>query len=103
MFKLISKESRSQQSIPVKDILLKDVQGEVILIRSAQETTICSRNADDLIKKAPEWFFSIVYSESIVAGNVSQKGGRFEPVRKDQAIDRIGKWVFEKMKLCPLQ
>ena len=91
---------KSSQRTPVKNPLLKDVQGEVILIRSPRGITVCARNSASMTKHAPSWLYSIVYSEAIIAGNVSKKGGRFEFIRKEQAIEVIGKWVFEQIQSC---
>lgn len=97
--KNVSTPNKSSQINTIKDPLLKDVQGDIIMIRSPQGVTVCVRNAADT-EKFPLWLRSIVYSKAMVAGHVSKKGGRFKFIGKEQAVKVICNWMLEQLH-CP--
>lgn len=84
----------------VSDQLLNDVHGEVLLIRSNQVTTICKRSANDMRQQAFSWLHMAGTDKnaSFIAGRVSDKGGRFQIVSRDQAVELIALWIFEELQ-----
>jgi len=98
--KIIS-QPNSCQTIPVDEPLLKDLQGEVVLIRSAQGITVCSRNAGNIRNLTPSWMQEISSPKAtFIAGEISAKGGRFEFIGKSRAIEIIAEWVFDQIEPC---
>lgn len=94
-------ETNSCQTTSVDEPLLKDLQGEVLLIRSAQGITVCSRNAGNIKALTPSWMVKLSSPKAtFIAGEISEKGGRFEFIGKSRAIEIIAEWVFEQIESC---
>jgi len=81
----------------VSDQLLNEVHGEVLLIRTAYATTICQRSARNMRQHVIDWLV-LAGSEkaSFIAGKMSENGGRFQVVTRDQAIELIATWIFKE-------
>lgn len=85
----------------VSDKLLKDIRGEVLLIRTYQGTTICSQLADKMLQQALSWLLLAgdeLKTNGFIAGYVSEKGGKFAIINRDQAVELIAIWIFEGMR-----
>ncbi len=83
----------------VNDQLLGEVYGEILLIRSAQTTTICKRTAGNMRQQALTWLYRAgTENASFLVGKMSEKGGRFQVVTRDQAIELIGIWNFKGLQ-----
>lgn len=83
----------------VSEQLLKDVRGEVLLI-SAGKTVICQRTAGNLRRRALSWL-NMVANANIsryIAGRVSDKGGIFRVVTKEQAFELMARWLVEELR-----
>jgi hypothetical protein len=81
----------------VSDQLLNEVHGEVLLIRTAYATTICQRSARNMIKHVRDWLvLAATEKASFIAGKMSENGGRFQVVTRDQAIELIATWIFKE-------
>lgn len=83
----------------VSSQLLKDVHGEVLLISSGQ-TTICRRSAGNLRQRALSWLNIVANARSsrYIAGRVSEKGGMFRVVTREQALDLMTRWLAEALQ-----
>ena len=81
----------------VSDQLLNEVHGEVLLIRTAYATTICQRSARNMRQHVMDWLVSAATEKaSFIAGKMSENGGRFQVVTRDQAIELIATWIFKE-------
>ncbi len=81
----------------VSDQLLNQVQGEVLFIRTAYATTICQRSARNMSKHVMDWLvLAGTEKASFIAGKMSENGGRFQVVTRNQAIELITKWIFKE-------
>jgi len=100
LVKIIS-QTNSCRTIPVNEPLLKDLQGEVILIRSERGITVCSRNSENVKKLAQSWLLELSSPKAtFIAGEIHENGGRFEFIGKDRAIELIAEWVFDQIQPC---
>lgn len=82
----------------VSDQLLNEVYGEILLIRTLHTTTICKRTAPNMKLLALTWLYRAgTEKASFLAGQMSKKGGRFKVVSRDQAIESLGRWIFEEV------
>lgn len=82
----------------VSDQLLNEVYGEILLIRTALTTTICKRTAPNMRSLALTWLYRAgTEKANFLAGKMSKKGGRFQVVNRDQAIELLRKWIFEEV------
>lgn len=83
----------------VNDQLLNKVHGEILLIHTAYTTTICKRTAGNMRQKALTWLYRAdSENASFFAGKMSEKGGRFQVITRNQAIELIGTWIFEELQ-----
>ncbi len=81
----------------VSDQLLNEVHGEVLFIRTAYATTICQRSARNMNQHIMDWFaMAGTEHASFIAGNMSENGGWFQVVTRDQAIELIATWIFNE-------
>jgi hypothetical protein len=82
----------------VRDQLLNELHGDVLLIRTAHTTTICRRSASNMRQQALTWLMEAVTEKaSYLAGKVSAKGGRFRVVSRTQAVELIATWIFKEL------
>ena len=84
----------------VSDQLLGEIHGEVLLIRSTHSTTICKRSAGNMKRQALSWLYLAGTEQDVIfiAGNISDKGGRFQIIKRDQAVELIGMWIFKDIQ-----
>lgn len=83
----------------VSDQFLSEVSGEILLIRTAHTTTICKRTVGNMRQQALTWFYRAgTENASFLAGKMSEKGGRFQVVTRDQAVELIGTWIFKELQ-----
>lgn len=81
----------------VSDQLLNEVHGEVLLIRTAYATTICQRSARSMRQHVMDWLVLAGTEKArFIAGKMSENGGRFQVVTRDQAIELIATWIFKE-------
>lgn len=81
----------------VSDQLLNEVHGEVLLIRTACATTICQRSARNMSRHIMDWLvLAGTEKASFIADKMSENGGRFQVVTRDQAIELIATWIFKE-------
>ena len=82
------------------DQLLGEIHGEVLLIRSTHSTTICKRSAKNMRRQALSWLYlaGTENDVSFIAGRVSDKGGRFQIIKRNQAVELIAMWIIEEMQ-----
>ncbi len=81
----------------VSDQLLNEVHGEVLVIRTAYATTICQRSAKNMRQHVMDWLvLAATQKASFIAGKMSENGGRFQVVTRDQAIELIATWIFKE-------
>ncbi|MBM9514796.1 hypothetical protein [Desulfogranum marinum] len=81
----------------VSDQLLNEVHGEVLFIRTAHATTICKRTAGNMRQQVLTWISEAGSpNASFLTGKMSDKGGRFQVVTRDQAIELFGRWIFKE-------
>lgn len=81
----------------VSDQLLKDVKGEVVLIRHDLGTIICSRSAENMKQQVVSWLNLAGTAEnaSFITGRITDKGGRFRIINRESAVEIIALWIFE--------
>ncbi len=84
----------------VSNQLLGEIHGAVLLIRSTQSTTICKRSAKNMRRQALSWLYLAGTDKdaSFIAGRVSDKGGRFQIIKRNQAVELLAKWIIEEMQ-----
>lgn len=83
----------------VSDKLLSEVGGDVLFIHSVHGTTICERSVEDMRQQSLSWLVKAdTEKASFIAGHVSEKGGRFQIITKDQAVELLAVWVFEEVQ-----
>ncbi len=83
----------------VSDQMLSEVHGEILLIRTVHTTTICKRTAGNMRQQALTWLYRAgTENASFLAGKMSEKGGRFQVVTRDHAIELLGTWIFKELQ-----
>ncbi len=88
------------QPIPPKfpdDELLRDFQGEVLIVQTGTVTEIFDLNQKILpVFEAKRFVSAAQYrNASYLVGNMTPSGGRFRSITRNEAIGKIGKWIFE--------
>lgn len=83
----------------VRDQLLSQYRGEILLIRSDQ-TTICNRSAGNLRQRALSWLNMVAKAKSAryISGCVSDKGGRFRIATRNEALALIARLIYEELQ-----
>ena len=82
--------------------LLHDFQGEILIVfeHDGNSDVLC-RNQDSglaMLRRSALWCAKIckLKSARFYSGVVTSHGGRFHTISREQAIERVGKWVFGK-------
>ncbi|MBM9514263.1 hypothetical protein [Desulfogranum marinum] len=82
----------------VGDQLLREVDGDVLLIRSTHVSTMCTCSA----RKRRRQLLACLYlagtdaDASFIAGRVSARGGRFQVISREQAVELLARWIVEQ-------
>lgn len=83
----------------ISEQLLKDICGEVLLI-SLGKAVICKRSAGNLRNRALSWLNIMAEAgcTRFIIGRVSEKGGRFQVVTREQALELIALWLGQELQ-----
>lgn len=80
------------------DILISEVQGEILIIRTAQELIACERSSDHLEEHLFSWLLTArTEPASFIGGKVSETGGRFQILNKSEALKLLETWILEEL------
>jgi len=88
------------KTIPPKfpnDALLRNFKGEVLIVQYGKISEIFDLNQEKL--PVPDALRFINASQNgkttYLVGGLASGGGRFRSITRDEAIGKIGKWIFE--------
>lgn len=79
--------------------LLKELHGEFLLIRSPQIIWICNRSAKNMRTQSMSWLEHVAQMKNarFMVGRLTNRGGRFQNISRDAAIELIAHWVFDDL------
>lgn len=88
------------QPIPPRfpdDELLRNFKGEVLIVQTGLVTEVFDLNQEILpVYEAKRFISAAQYrNASYLVGNMTPAGGRFRSITRDEAIGKLGKWIFE--------
>lgn len=82
------------------DELLRDFQGEVLIVQGGSTMAIFSlqENERPLVETAGRFIaISQRHDASFLVGGMTPRGGRFRSITRDEAIGKIGRWIFKEI------
>lgn len=81
------------------DILISELKGEILLIRTAHELIVCERSSIHLKDHLFSWLLTArTEPASFIGGKVSENGGRFQILKKDEAVNLLETWNFQELQ-----
>ena len=79
------------------DELLRDIQGEVLIVQAGESLKVFSLQEVYLPVEITAEFIAMAQEPdaSYLIGGITSSGGKFRSVIREEAIGRIGEWIFE--------
>ena len=79
------------------DELLRNFQGEVLIVQTGAVSNVFDLNQAILpVFEAKRFISAAQYrNASYLVGSMTPAGGRFRSITRNEAIGKIGKWIFE--------
>ena len=84
----------------LNDKLLRNFRGEVLIVQNGTTMAIFSleENEQSPVEAAGKFIaISQQHDVSFLVGGLTPQGGRFRSITREEAIDKMGQWIFEEI------
>jgi len=79
------------------DALLREYQGDVLIVQAGERLEVFSLQQDSQPVEIAAGFIAMAQEPdaSYLVGGITSSGGKFRSVTREEAIGKMGNWIFE--------